>query len=226
MIAYTASMLLSLARVIVSLLFVAAATSLAFFSVPAAIIAICSVILVVLHPRLASVIEFSFGPLKATLERNISQSELLIAELKDMAVAQARVAAAAAAHTGRFAQANDWIFVATKDLESRLVKMGVPDEEIVAVRKDLVRFTLVDLGARAIGANSNMSWPSDPMAAAERRQILDDDRTDADAIEAYLTKYELLTPARAQLIEDIRWIKANQDVRDRAQYLRAWAEPA
>lgn len=71
-------MLPNLARLVLGLLFIAASTTLALFSVPAAVVAICSVILVVLHPRLASVIEFSFGPLKATLERNISQSEHLI----------------------------------------------------------------------------------------------------------------------------------------------------
>ena len=82
-------------RLFLSLTFVAAVTTLAAFNLPAAIAAIAASILAVAYPKIDSIIEISFGPLKAKLERNVTASELLLKRLSEFAVVQGRTAASA-----------------------------------------------------------------------------------------------------------------------------------
>ncbi len=201
--------------------FVGVATVLSWFSVSAALIAVSTTMLCVLYGKLDFIIEVSFGPLKAKLERNISESERLLQALKRFASVQAKATASAAVHTGRFASGDDWIFLATKGLENALKEIGATEDDLVQVRSDLVRLTLRDLGAVAMGGGLIPSKLG-KIAVAEWQQLRKDgEANDPDAVEAWLRKWDVLTEDRQQLLEDMRWIVANRDVRDRGQYMRA-----
>ena len=208
-------------RIILMIGFVVAATMLSWFSVSAALVAVSTTMLCVLYGKLDLIIEVSFGPLKAKLERNISESDRLLQALKKFASVQAKATASAAAHTGRFATGNDWIFLATKELEAALREIGATEDDLSHVRSDLVRLTLRDLGAAATGG-SMIPSKLGKIAVEEWRQLRGDgEANDPDAIEAWLIKWDALTDDRQLLLEDMRWIIANRNVRDRDQYLRA-----
>ena len=204
---------------IARVLFVGAITVLAWFNISASIMAICAVVLVALYGKLESLVEFSFGPLKAKIERNISESEKLLNNLKDLASVQARAANAASVYTGRFSSGDDWIFQSVKRVESGLRAIGASDENIVEARSDFVRLTV---GDAAIAATGGVYVPAlGPDAEKEWRSLRSESRSDPDAVEAYLRKWEMLTPERLQRIGDMRWMLEHQDVQDSEQYMRA-----
>lgn len=211
-------------RIALSATFIVAATALAFFNVPAAIIAICAVVLVVLHPRFDSVIEFSFGPLTAKLERNLKESENLLASLKELAVLQTEMSVAVAARTGRFAQQDDWLFQRVRALESKLKAMGVSEAQLNEVRSDFIRYTLIDLGYRVLG-NAQPFHFSEALQMEWKALRHGEDLKNPDALENFLKKCNLLDDDRRGLISDMRWIVEHGDVRDVEQHLRAKAEP-
>ena len=51
--------------------FILAVVALSWFRLSASVMAICAVVLVVMAGKLESLVEFSFGPLKAKMERNL-----------------------------------------------------------------------------------------------------------------------------------------------------------
>lgn len=208
-------------RWVLKIAFVVIVTALAWFNVAAAIIAICATLLAALHDKASSIIELSFGPLKAKLERELSDAEKLVSKLKRLAAIQARQAIAASARTGRFASGNDWIFVATKRTEAALREIGVSEDELKEARSDLVALTLSDLG-RMVTGGSHVPTHLSKEAQEELRRLNETKRISEPAeVEAWLRKWDLLVPVRQSLIEDMRWIAEHQDIRDSAQYMRA-----
>lgn len=177
-------------RFLLSLLFVGAATGLALISVPAATVGVCAVILAVLYPKLESVIEFSFGPLKAKLERSISESEQLLQDVRSLAVTTARVAASTAARSGRKSPPTDWAFRATKELEGHLLKLGASDHDLFACRQDIVRFGIRDLGVHATWVST---YTTNTVFHAEREMMISEGEVaDPGAVESFLRRYEAL----------------------------------
>jgi hypothetical protein len=201
--------------------FVIAVTSLAWFNVAAAIVAICAVLLTVLHGKASSIIELSFGPLKAKIERELSDAEKLVGQLKRVAAIQARQAIAASARTGRFASEDDWIFVATKRTEAALRELGVSEEELQEARSDLVQLTLYDLGSSATGGAYIPSALGSDAVREWREAKRVKAFSDPNAVEAWLSKWGVLNPARQERIADMRWILEHHDIRDADQYMRA-----
>ena len=198
-------------------LFVSIVTILAWFNVASSIMFVCAVILIALAGKLESLVEFSFGPLKAKIERNLTQSEELLEKLKAFSAIQARAAIAASVNTGRFASSDDWIFQSVKRVEEGLRSLGIGDSEISEARSEFVSLTIKDTGSAAIGhGHLPMQLPEE--ARSEWRLV---SRSDPDMIESYLQKWEQLTPERALRIADMRWMIENNDVQDSEQYMRA-----
>lgn len=216
-------MLKRIGILIVQICFVVAVTTLAWFDVSSAIIAICAVILVVIAGRLSSLVEFSFGPLKAKIERNLSESEELLKGLKALAVVQARAVNSASVSTGRWASGDDWIFQSVKRIEQSLRKIGVSDDDLREARQDFVKLTVGDAAAAAMGG-PRVPMHRGKIAVAEWQDVMKTSRFDPDAIEEYLGKWEELNADREVRISDMRWMLEHGDVRDRDQYMRAHNE--
>ena len=208
-------------KLLVKIGFVAIITVLAWFKPQAAILAICAAILVALYDKLGSLIELSFGPLRAKLEKNLSESERVVEKLRLYAAVQAKAAISASVHTGRFASGTDWIFLNAKRVENGLRELGLEESEIAEARKELVTLTLRDLGSAAIG-QGRLPMHLDEQARVEWHELnRSDSLSNPDAIASYLERWSELSPDRAQVIEDMRWIQEHGDIRDREQYMRA-----
>lgn len=205
--------------------FVAGVTTLGWFNVAAATIAICAVILVVLYPKADALIEVSFGPLRAKLQRDLTEAEKLVEKLRTYAALQAKTVIAASCRTGRFFDPkDDWQLANLRSVEERLRDLGVSESELVEVRSDLLRMTIRDLGNAALGGNiTPMKLGNEAMA--EWSALRKEGRNGSpDEVEGFLKKWGLLTPERQSRIDDMRWIIEHQDVRDREQFLRAHQE--
>ncbi|HEX2811327.1 MAG TPA: hypothetical protein VHO04_01495 [Sphingopyxis sp.] len=206
-------------KAITKIAFVLAVTSLAWFSIAVAIIAICATVLVAIHDKASSLIEISFGPLRAKLERTVSESEKLISGLRNLAVAQSKAIVSASAHTGRFGTADDWIFSASKDIEAGLRAIGATDDEIMEARSDLVRLTLRDLGAAATNG-STLPTQLGQEATSEWQDFRRTEKlSDPDFIEAWLIKHIAFGADQQKIVEAMRWIRDARDIRDADQYL-------
>lgn len=205
--------------------FVVGVTVLSWFSVPAATVAICAIILVALHAKAGTLIELSFGPLRAKLERELSEAEKLVNKLRSFAALQAKTVIAASSRTGRWPdETDDWQFANLRAVEAALRDMGASEDELREARSDLVRLTILDLGNAALG-NSRVPMKLGNEAVEEWQAIKREGRhASPDVIEAYLTKWNALTVDRQGRIEDMRWIIEHGDIRDREQYLRAHTE--
>lgn len=201
--------------------FVALFTAISYFSLPAAIVGIAAAILVALQDKASTLIEVSFGPLKAKLQKDVTEAERLVAELRKLGVIQARSVIQAGVRTGRFSQVSDWLYVMTKQIESALTALGVAKEEISDARTELVRYTVFDAAHAALGRGRVPS--SLGQGAIDEWKKLMDKGFDItpDDVEAYLTKWGALSTERSLLVADMRWMIENNDIRDREQYLRA-----
>ena len=206
-------------NVFLKVLFVLAVTALAWFNLSASVMAVCAVVLVVLGGKLESLVEFSFGPLKAKIERNLSESERLLENLKNLAVIQARAANSASVWTGRFASGDDWIFQSVKRVENGLRQIGVSEDQIIDARSDFVRLTIGDAALAATGGNYVPGLG--PEIEVAWRKVREVPRDDPDAIEEFLRSIDRLEPDRLQQLDDMRWMIENRDVRDVDQYMRA-----
>ncbi len=205
----------------IKILFVAGVTLLAWFNVSAAILAVCATLIVALHDKFESLIELSFGPLRAKLERNLSASEKLVEKLRTYAAVQAKAAIAASVHTGRFSSGTDWIFVNAKRVEGGLKELGLSAVEIEDARKELVELTIRDLGSVAIG-HGHLPMHLEEQARTEWMELHRSPAlSDPEAVSSYLAKWGELSPERARILDDMRWIRENRDIRDSEQYLRA-----
>jgi hypothetical protein len=202
--------------------FIVAVTALTWFSVSMAIVAICACILVALQARASTLIEVSFGPLRAKLERELSEAEKLVGKLREFATLQAKALVTSTIRVGRWADATpEWQFDSLRQTEDALRDLGVPEEALSHVRSDFVKFTVSDAGNSALGTNSlpsNLPPEGQSEWQAIRRKGLD---KTPDEIESFLTKWEALTSERKTLLDDMRWMLEHRDIRDRAQFLRA-----
>jgi len=205
------------------LIFIGTVTGLAWFHLAASIMFVCAVVLIAIGGKLESLVEFSFGPLRAKIERNLSQSEELLAGLKNLAAVQARSLNAASVHTGRFASQNDWIFQSVKRNEVALKAIGLGEDELREARSDFVRLTIRDAGLAAIGGGY-VPRKLGNEAVSEWQSLSRDGVADPDQVEAYLRRWNSLTPERQAKIDDMRWMIEHQDVRDAEQYMRAHTE--
>lgn len=189
--------------------------------VTAAVIFIAAMILVALHDRAATLIEVSFGPLRAKLERDLTEAEMLSAKLRQIASLQVKAVLAAAVRTGRWADGSDWQFQTLRELKNSLRGVGVDDQELQQGRADFIRFTISDLGSSAMGAG-RVPMHLGEEAIAEWHQIMAKGHEKApEEIESYLQKHGELSADRQLRINDMRWLIKHGDIRDRDQYLRA-----
>lgn len=198
-------------------IFVITVTTLAWFNIAASIMFVSAVILLAISGKLESLVEFSFGPLRAKIERNLSESEELLQNLKQLAVVQARAANSASVNTGRFASGDDWIFQSVKRVEAALIEIGIDEVALSEARSDFVRLTIRDAGNAALGLGRVPTKLGDE-ASSEWREV---DRSSPDEVEAFLQKWSVLTEEREERLSDMRWMIENQDVRDSDQYMRA-----
>ena len=199
--------------------FVVSITTLAWLNISASVMAVCAVVLVVLGGKLESLVEISFGPLKAKIERNLSESEKLLESLKSFAAIQARAANSASVWTGRFASGDDWIFQSVKRVEQGLIELGLNEDQLIEARRDFVDLTIGDAGSAATGGNYVPGLGDD--SEADWRELRNSHRKDPDAVEAFLKKWDRLDDHRIQRINDMRWMIEHRDVRDAEQYMRA-----
>ena len=201
--------------------FVVAVTILAWFNISASVAAIVASIMVALHGKAETLIEISFGPLKAKLQREVTQAETLVKQLREFAALQAKAVMAAGVRTGRWASDSDWLFHAYKEMESALRMMHVSEDTLTGVRKEFVTYTVNDAGAAAL-AGGQIPSKDGTMLEKEWREAMGKfpDRS-PDRIEAFLTNHGFMNSARAELIADMRWMAEHGDVRDADQYRRS-----
>jgi hypothetical protein len=201
--------------------FVVAVTALAWFSIPAAVIAIVACILAALQAKAGTLIEISFGPLKAKLEREVTEAEQLVKQLRQFAALQAKAIVAAGVRTGRWSSESDWLYHHVKDLEAALREMGVSDEALKESRREFVTYAINDAGAMAIGQGQVPMKDGQYLEEEWRAALGEFPHRNADTIEAFLTRHGLMSDERAVRIADMRWMAQHGDVRDAEQYLRA-----
>lgn len=202
--------------------FVIGVTVLAWFNVSAAIMAVAASILVVLWDKAKDIVEISFGVLKAKIQRDVSEAEKLVQQLRDFSALQTEAIFSAAVRSGRWAGEGDaWVFHHVKALEASLAGMGVAPETIKAARQELVRFTASDAGAMAMGSGRIPKVDGKYVEKDWREALGKHGDRDPDRIEAFLTGHDLMNEARQERINDMRWMIENGDVRDEAMYLRS-----
>lgn len=201
--------------------FIAIATALCYINIAISIVFVTVVILTVIYDRASLVAELSFGPLKAKLEREVSEAETLVAKLRDFSAIQARAAIAASASTGRLASGDDWVFQSAKRLESALLKLGVDDALILEARSDLVRLTLYDMAHAILGGN----YVPSHLAAPAREEWVSlrgaKPYPQPAAVRSWLERYGQTNEPRSIRLADMQWIIEHHDVRDSEQYMRA-----
>ena len=201
--------------------FVVIVTALAWANVTVAVIAICATVLAALHGKANEVIEFSFGPLKAKLREEISEAEKLVRKLREFAALQAKVIIAAGVRTGRFGDEGDWLYRHVTAMESSLRDMGVSDEQMADARHEMLRYVISDLGSQAMG-HGMVPTKAGKDAVADWQSVMGKGLAKSpDEIQAFLLKWNLMNPERAQRIEDMRWIAQNGRIRDHDQYRRS-----
>lgn len=201
--------------------FVFAITALSWFSLPTAVIAISATILVALQARASTLIEVSFGPLRAKLEREVTEAEKLVEKLREFAGLQAKAVISASTRVGRWGGAGEWAYDSVREMEQALRELGVSEDSLREARRDFVKFVVSDAGFSALGTNE-MPRGLAPEGQTEWRAIRDKGlEKSPDEIEAFLRKWRALTPERERLIDDMRWMLEHHDIRDRDQFIRA-----
>jgi hypothetical protein len=200
--------------------FVLGVTALAWFSIPAATVAIVASILVALQAKAGTLIEISFGPLKAKLEREVSEAERLVKQLREFASLQAKAIVSAGVRTGRWVSDDDWLYQNIRSLEASLREMGVGEEALKSFRGEFVLYAINDAGAMALG-NGQIAVKNGKMLEQEWREALGEfPNRSANTIEAFLNRHELMNEDRAARIADMRWMADHGDVKDLDQYRR------
>jgi hypothetical protein len=203
----------------ISGLFILTATLLSWFNPASAIILICACLLVALFPKFESIVELSFGPLKAKLERTVSESEKLLSGLRSLALAQSKALVSASAHTGRFATKDSWIFHASKDIEAGLRAIGMTEDELRIARSDLVRLAIRDIGAAATNGSYVPTELGDSAVTEWQAFRKNESLSDPDFLQAWLERHEVYGEDQKKLIEAMRWIIEHQDLKDEEQFL-------
>lgn len=202
--------------------FVLAVTALSWFSMPAATVAICASVLVALQGKASTLVELSFGPLKAKLQRDVTEAEKLVAKLRSMAIIQAKATNAAIVRTGRFAENSDWRYLQLRTTEAALRALGVEEPLIADARAEFVRFVAFDLGAGAMGGPSRLPLELQQPGLSDWYAVMNKEQSmTPDDVQAFLTKWDKLSPARLERVNDMRWVLDHGDIRDREQYLRS-----
>ena len=206
-------------KTLAKITFVLVVTGLAWFSIAMAVIAICATVLVAIQEKASSLIEISFGPLRAKLERTVSESEKLVSGLRNLALAQSKALVSASAHTGRFGTDDAWIYHAAKDIEAGLQAIGATESEIIESRSDLVRLTLRDLGCAATNGSTVPSQLGNDAILEWKKFRRTDDLSDPDFLEDWLTKHSALGPQQQSILNAMRWIRDAKDIQNAEQYL-------
>lgn len=200
--------------------FVVAATALAWFSIPAAVVAIVASILVALQAKAGALIEISFGPLKAKLEREVTEAERLVKQLREFAALQAQAIVAAGVRAGRWSSESDWLYLHVKELEASLRGMGVSEEALKTSRQEFVTYAVHDAAHMAMGGGRLPKKDGEYLDSEWREALGEFPNTDPDRIEAFLNRHGLMNPERLTRIADMRWMIEHGDVRDAEQYMR------
>ncbi|MGB7654940.1 MAG: hypothetical protein WBL74_05620 [Novosphingobium sp.] len=209
-----------LLKILLKVAFVVAASVLAWFSVPVAIVAICAIVLAALSDHTSFLIELSFGPLKAKLERDVTQAEKLLEQLKSFATLQAKASISTSSRTGRWADYEPWNYYLAVEIENSLRSMGVAEDEISDALQDFVSFTIRDFKWAILGGSYGpVDLGPDAMKGYNEGNRTDE-FLDPDKLEAWLKEWDQLTPDRIERLADMRWIVSNRKVRDLEQYSR------
>lgn len=198
--------------------FVIAVTVLAWFNLAASIMAVCAVVLVALAGKIGSLVEFSFGPLKAKLEKTLTESEILLQSLREFSLIQASEAVAARAQMNRWAAEDDSDYQSVVRVIEGLSRAGFSDTDLERVKWPFVEMTIKDAGLAAIGLGTVPGHLGQD-ATLEWQEVAKN-RHDPDRIEAYLRKWNSLSPDRIARIEDMRWMIEHRDIRDSNMYIR------
>jgi hypothetical protein len=204
---------------VIKIFFIIIATSLSFYNLASSAIFICSAILVALAGKVGSLVEFSFGPLKAKLEKNVSESIEILESIKKISLVQAKAILDSAARSGRSSSSDASTFHTLKALDDQLEKLRISKEERTDARAEVVRSAIIDAAHVALGAEYAPSHLP-PEARAEWNVLRDYSSIDPDKIESFLQKWGCLDDKRAELIEDIRAMQLTRDIVDEAQFLR------
>jgi hypothetical protein len=207
--------------ILLKIIFVAAVTALAWFSVPVALVALSAVVLAAIYDKASSLIEISFGPLKAKLERDVTDAEKLLLSLRKLAQVQAKFAISTSARTGRWASEDGWNYDTVRSLEQALRDTGATDAELTDARTDFIHFTLRDYAYCILGGSYVPMHRGQEAVAEYHRHQKSGSFLDPEFLEQWLTKWSELTAERKVLLDDMRWLKSNGDVKDREQFMRS-----
>jgi len=199
--------------------FILCVSAIGYVSVTVAILIIVTVLLTFLQSKADSLIELSFGPLKAKLEKTVSESEKLITGLRKLSLAQSKALVSAAAHTGRFATDDAWIFHAAKDIEAGLKAIGATEIELAQSRSDLVRLTLRDLGACATNGGQVPIQLGEQAVSEWQKFRGTPDLLNPQFIETWLQKYNALGQEQRVVLEAMRYLINFGDIRNEEQFL-------
>lgn len=206
---------------IVRLAFIFIVTALAWYSASLSIAFVAACILVAIQSKAGALIEISFGPLKAKLERDVSEAEKLVNSLKKLSLVQAKVALTATIRNGRFASHDDWDFRVLREVETSLRETGATDDDLKAAREEFLKFLVIDLVNCATGGSYIPSAHGPEVVAEYQAHNKTGAFRDPEFLAEWLEYRGLLTAERQMIIDDVRWILNHRDVRDREQYMRS-----
>jgi hypothetical protein len=118
---------------------------------------------------------------------------------------------------GRFLE-DAWPYDTMSEFFDELSPLKLSDAQKAQVQAEMVRFTKVDILYAVTGGRSPSHLGED---WREWDRIRDDPfNWDPDRAQRFFEKHDLLTPERAALLDDYRWISQHGTIRDREQYLR------
>ena len=213
------------ATLIVGLLFVGIASSLAAFGdVSAAVVFMCAGILAALYPRMGALVEISLGPLTAKLERNVQESERLLGQLRSTAIRQARFSLETAVRTRGSPSRDDFLYNALKETERSLRALPAEKGEIEEATEPAISAILADFAGSITGGDAR--YVEVPGEARRAREEIWRNRKaggDPDAIESWVKRWLHFSPKHHQSLEEMRWIRDNRTVRDVEQFRLSYA---
>jgi hypothetical protein len=210
---------MSLANLI-KLGFVLIATTLAYYSLPAASAFVAATVLVVAYGRGRELVEFALGPLRIKLQQKLSEADILIDRLRRVLLLQSKAAVSVSSRMNRWGSPENWPYDLHSDLVGELKKLDFSDEEVAECGADLVRYVRLDLLFAILGNHVPFALGQD--AAKEWSRLFESSFDwKPDEVERFLETHQLLTAERRQLLEDARWIDRHGTIKDRDQFMRS-----
>jgi len=168
---------------------------------------LCAAVLVVLYGRVDDVVEFSLGPLKARLEKNVAESERLLNGLRSMALAQIRrrLDEAASVADRDFYLGNDDLYIIQDQALDDLRNLGIVGNDANNIIRPYVLTIAKQLGNRALGVPSSVTFLLGETAESERQEIMlqNNSNPNPETIHKWLEKYGVCSERVHQLVADM-----------------------